>query len=578
MDRSAAYMARYVAKNIVAAGLADLCQLQVAYAIGTAHPVSLAADTFGTEQVDPDKLEGSALELFDFRPAAIIRDLDLARPIYRETAAYGHFGRKEFPWEATDRVDDLRRASGSATNSALSGPVSICVDRPILSLDRPFTYDLPQELEAGIGSLVEISFHGRRSRGWVLGATQDVPARMLPVRKRVSGVSFFDDQMLELAMHLRERYVAPLASVLKRVSPPRVVAEESEEASGAGSPAPGRDVDNPSEPSDLLTAYRGGPALAEAIGQGSGAWSLRPAPEDEVALAVECVRRSLVAGRRAIVLVPEASPVPATAAAIVDAFGERVALFLGGAKRARYRMWLDMRAGRYDVVVGTRPAVFAPLERLGLIYVAREGHGAHREDRSPYFHVRDVALARGRIEGASCVLAALFPSVEAAAAGLAAVEPARRRWPPAWGVRPGPEGRAPRLVAALRDARARAAFTEAVAWPRIAHRYHGLALVWRGRDVCGVRGPAALAGGSRSVHGVRRAGAMRVLRSCELRSAPWGSRARTRVGGAGREGTRPGRAGRSFVVRARRRHGRGARSGPRRGNRRSGSRGHPACR
>ena len=110
VDRSAAYMARFVAKNIVAAGLAERAQLQLAYAIGTAHPVSLLLDTFGTEQVDPEKLRAALWDLFDFRPAAIIRDLDLARPIYRETAAYGHFGRKEFPWEGTDRVDDLRAA------------------------------------------------------------------------------------------------------------------------------------------------------------------------------------------------------------------------------------------------------------------------------------------------------------------------------------------------------------------------------------------------------------------------------------------------------------------------------------
>jgi S-adenosylmethionine synthetase len=112
VDRSAAYMVRYVAKNIVAAGLADKAQLQVAYAIGTAHPVSLMLETFGTEQVDPAKLQAALWDLFDFRPAAIIRDLDLLRPIYNETAAYGHFGRKEFPWEATDRVDDLRAAVG----------------------------------------------------------------------------------------------------------------------------------------------------------------------------------------------------------------------------------------------------------------------------------------------------------------------------------------------------------------------------------------------------------------------------------------------------------------------------------
>jgi len=110
VDRSAAYMTRYVAKNIVAAGLADRAQLQVAYAIGTAHPVSLALDTFGTEQVDPIKIVEAVQQRFDFRPAAIIRDLDLRRPIYKDTAAYGHFGRKEFPWEATDRADELRDA------------------------------------------------------------------------------------------------------------------------------------------------------------------------------------------------------------------------------------------------------------------------------------------------------------------------------------------------------------------------------------------------------------------------------------------------------------------------------------
>jgi S-adenosylmethionine synthetase len=113
VDRSAAYMARYVAKNVVAAGLAERCQLQVAYAIGTAHPVSLMIETFGTATVDPEQVHKAVWELFDFRPAAIIRDLDLARPIYGETAAYGHFGRKEFPWEATDRVDALRSAVGA---------------------------------------------------------------------------------------------------------------------------------------------------------------------------------------------------------------------------------------------------------------------------------------------------------------------------------------------------------------------------------------------------------------------------------------------------------------------------------
>jgi S-adenosylmethionine synthetase len=110
VDRSAAYMARYAAKNVVAAGLAERCQIQVSYAIGTAHPVSFLVDTFGTSEVDPQRLEETVFELFDFRPAAIIRTLDLLRPIYQETACYGHFGRKGFSWEETDRVDELRSA------------------------------------------------------------------------------------------------------------------------------------------------------------------------------------------------------------------------------------------------------------------------------------------------------------------------------------------------------------------------------------------------------------------------------------------------------------------------------------
>jgi S-adenosylmethionine synthetase len=109
VDRSAAYMARYVAKNVVAAGLAARLQLQVAYAIGTAQPVSFVLDDFGTSEVDPQRLESVVRDAFDFRPAAIIGSLDLGRPIYRETACYGHFGRKGFSWEETDRAEDLRR-------------------------------------------------------------------------------------------------------------------------------------------------------------------------------------------------------------------------------------------------------------------------------------------------------------------------------------------------------------------------------------------------------------------------------------------------------------------------------------
>lgn len=115
VDRSAAYAARWVAKNIVAAGLARRCEVQLAYAIGVARPLSIMVDSFGTGAVDDLALDRAVAEVFDLRPGAIIRDLDLRRPIFKKTAAYGHFGRvdPDFSWEATDRVDELRAAAGS---------------------------------------------------------------------------------------------------------------------------------------------------------------------------------------------------------------------------------------------------------------------------------------------------------------------------------------------------------------------------------------------------------------------------------------------------------------------------------
>jgi S-adenosylmethionine synthetase len=120
VDRSAAYAARYVAKNLVAAGLADRCQIQVAYAIGVAHPMSILVETFGTEKVPVATIEELVRDHFDLRPAAILRELDLRRPIYAKTAAYGHFGRDdgEFTWERTDKADALREAAGLGTVAA----------------------------------------------------------------------------------------------------------------------------------------------------------------------------------------------------------------------------------------------------------------------------------------------------------------------------------------------------------------------------------------------------------------------------------------------------------------------------
>ena len=124
VDRSAAYYARYVAKNIVAAGLAKRAEVQIAYAIGVARPVGVYVQTFGTGTVPEAAISAYVMKNFDMRPKAIIEQLDLLRPIYRQTAAYGHFGRKEFPWEATDRAEEMRENLGSRAKGRVSVSVN----------------------------------------------------------------------------------------------------------------------------------------------------------------------------------------------------------------------------------------------------------------------------------------------------------------------------------------------------------------------------------------------------------------------------------------------------------------------
>lgn len=360
-------------------------------------------------------------------------------------------------------IEPVRRAAPDGRDAVLSGPVAVCVDRPILSLDRPFTYELPEDLGAGVGSLVRVRFHGKLTRGWVLGSTSDVPPRVLRVDRLVSSVRFFDPPMLEVLRWVSERYVAPLAAVIARSHPPRVASEEHAlgvgvvGVVGAGSPRPQATDVHPGVAggglADVLAPYRNGGALLTALRGEAGSFSVRPAPGEEASLAVACVRAALEGGRSAVVLVPELDPLPATARAVLEAAGDEGVLFAGGDRRARYRTWLEIADGRYRVVVGTRPAVFAPVPDLGLVLVSRESHALHREERAPYYHVRDVAIARARASAGVCVMSSPFPSLEAALGGHVRVEPQRRRWPPVEVVRPGPEGRAPRLVAALRTAR-----------------------------------------------------------------------------------------------------------------------------
>ncbi|HEX2031102.1 MAG TPA: hypothetical protein VHL78_06855, partial [Actinomycetota bacterium] len=344
-----------------------------------------------------------------------------------------------------------RRPAGRAV---LSRFVAVAVALPRLELDRPFTYRLPDGLEAETGHLVSVPFHGRTVKGWVLGPTDDVPERVLAVRRVLSPLPVFDEPTLALCRWISERYVVPLAVAIDRIHPPRVAAEEGRPAAPAA-PPPRRAVGG------ALSAYPGGRALLDAVARGSGAFVLRPLPDDESPACVDAVAATLAGGRDAVVVVPDAQPLPATARAVAEAFGEACLVFVGGDPRQRYRAWLDMLAGRYRVVVGTRPAVFAPVRRPGLIWVHREAHPGHREERTPSYQVREVALARARLAGAACVLAGHAPSADAAdladAGRVGLVRPPReverRAAPVVETARPDAEDRSARLGALLRGAR-----------------------------------------------------------------------------------------------------------------------------
>jgi primosomal protein N' (replication factor Y) (superfamily II helicase) len=330
-------------------------------------------------------------------------------------------------------------------------------------------------------------------KGWILGPTEDVPERVLPIRRILSPVSLFRESDLAVYRWLSERYVAPLATVIRRAHPPRVAGEENRQTAAPS------DVPSFRSP-DLIAGYPRGRKLLAACVHGSEAFLVRPLPNHEAGLCLEAVAACVRGGRDAIVIVPEAEPLPETARLVAETFGDAAVVLAGGDRRDRYRTWLDILGGRYRVVVGTRPAVFAPVPRLGLVWVNREAHPGHREGRSPYYHVREVALARARLQEAVCVLAAHCPSAEAvvlADSGDAVVirqtrAAERAAAPLVETVRPERDAVTPRLASAFRSAEG--------AFLLESRRGYGIARVCR---ACGSLARCAACGGSVAVRGGR---------------------------------------------------------------------------
>jgi len=304
-------------------------------------------------------------------------------------------------------------------------------------------------------------------------------------------VRFFDRSMLAVLKWVSDRYLAPLATVIDRSHPPRVAGEERRVRTEAPQPKRGASA------SRVLERYGGDQILSAR----RPVW-LRPLPDDEAPVCVDAVERTLAGDGTALVLVPEAEPLSATARRLLERFDERAAAFVGGDARERYRTWLEIQAGRFDVVVATRPGVFAPLPRLGLIWICRDAHPAHREERAPYYHVRDVALARAGLQGAACVLASISPSVEVAVAAASSdtgrsmrtARPPRSEErlaaPLVETVPPEAEDRSARLGTLLRQARSAVLL--------VSRRGYGVARVCRS---CGEPAACATCGGTIGVAG-----------------------------------------------------------------------------
>ena len=293
----------------------------------------------------------------------------------------------------------------------------VIVDVEPLHLDRPFDYAIPGALHVEVGHEVRVSFAGRRRNGWVVevGDTTDTDSARVKDLLDVRGpLPRFDDDGLRLCRWVARRWGGTLASVLRHALPRRVAAVEAS-IQRWGDPGVVEGVTRPPCPTGAWRHYAGSALLQAASAPATAtapapAYWLQPLPGDDLAaLVTDLVARCLAAGRDALVLAPDPqSPVPDACLALAGSAGAD----LRGARsdRARYRAFLRGRTGHARLVVGERAGVFGPLRDLGLIIVTDEANPAYKERRSPRHHARDVALARGRLTGATTVLTGALPS------------------------------------------------------------------------------------------------------------------------------------------------------------------------
>ncbi len=309
--------------------------------------------------------------------------------------------------------------------------VQVLVDVPLFHLDRPFTYRVPEALRDAVhlGSRVKVPFGGRRRvDGWVVGRADELPADARDLLRVVSPLPAFGPGELELLRWVADRYAGTVVDALRLAVPPRVAAVDAAvtgDSAEAASAAPAR-RSGTAPPAGTDAAAPPGPAVAgtgrdplvelAAAGRG-GAVYWRPLPgEDRGARVTALVEAALAAGRGAIVVTPEVAAGSAVGDAVRKAFPDAADLASDLSDRRRYRAWAELRRGRRLVVVGGRSAVLAPLPALGLVVIDDEANFAHKEQRTPRFHAREVALRRAARGQALCVLTGTVPSPEALAA------------------------------------------------------------------------------------------------------------------------------------------------------------------
>ncbi|HEY6706122.1 MAG TPA: hypothetical protein VJB61_00825 [Actinomycetota bacterium] len=308
------------------------------------------------------------------------------------------------------------------------------VDVPLLHLDRPFTYRVPPALagQVHLGTRVKVPFGGRRRiDGWVVGRTPDLPPDARDLLRVVSPIPSFGPPELTLFRWVADRYAAAVIDTLRLAIPPRVAAVEK---SIESTPPPGAALNQPGPapgpPVGERRRRRGGegpvvhsppvssdPLVGMAGAGRAGAVYWRPLPgEDRGARVIALIEATLERGRGAIVVTPEVAAGSVVGDAVRKAFPDAADLASDLSDRRRYRAWAELRQGRRMVVVGGRSSVLAPLPALGCVIVDDEANFAHKEQRAPRFHTREVALRRAATARALCVLTGTVPSAEALAA------------------------------------------------------------------------------------------------------------------------------------------------------------------